>query len=500
MTERLFVSSVQKEFAEERRMIRDFIQRDPLMRRFFTVFLFEDLPASDRRADGVYLAEVDKCDVFINLLGAEYGSEDATGRSPTEREFDRATEMGKTRLVYIRDGKDYTPHRHQKVHALIDKAGSELIRRRFTTVAELRDALYASMVEHLERSGAIQTAPFDAAPCLLASLDDLDTAQLDGFLARAQARRSFAVGPGTPLKVALSHLNLLHEGHPTHASVLLFAKVPQRFLPTSEVKCAHFHGTEISKPIPSYQIYIGTVFELVDQAVDFVLSKIAASVGTRAGGTTSPLQYELPREAVAEAIVNAVVHRDYASHASVQVMLFSDRLEIWNPGELPPTLTLSSLREPHPSVPRNPLLAGPMFLAGYIEKAGTGTLDMADRCREAGLPSPEFRQETGIFKQIFRRRPALQVTPQVTRKYPASTPQVRAVLKAITEGEESREVLQTAAGIKDREHFRREYLEPLLSAGLLERTIPDKPRSSHQKYRLTTAGRAFLAETLREEA
>jgi predicted HTH transcriptional regulator len=100
---------------------------------------------------------------------------------------------------------------------------------------------------------------------------------------------------------------------------------------------------------------------------------------------------------VAEAIVNAVAHRDYASHASVQVMLFADRLEVWNPGQLPPALTPEQLRLPHASIPRNPLLAEPLFLTRYIERAGTGTLDMIALCREAGLPEPEFRQDGGQF-------------------------------------------------------------------------------------------------------
>ena len=80
------------------------------------------------------------------------------------------------------------------------------------------------------------------------------------------------------------------------------------------------------------------------------------------------------------------------------------------------------------------------------------------------------------------------------RKYPASTPQVLAVLKAAENGALSRGEFQTAAGIRDREHFRLQYLEPLLSSGLLERTIPDKPHSSRQKYRLTAEGHAFLVE------
>lgn len=114
------------------------------------------------------------------------------------------------------------------------------------------------------------------------------------------------------------------DGHPTHAAVLLFGREPQRFLLTSDVKCLHCHGTEIRKPIPSYQVYKGTVFDLVDQAVDFVMSKITRWVGTREHGPQAPAEYELPRKAVAEAIVNAVAHRDYASNASVQVMLFAD--------------------------------------------------------------------------------------------------------------------------------------------------------------------------------
>jgi len=167
-------------------------------------------------------------------------------------------------------------------------------------------------------------------------------------------------------------LNLLDGEQPSHAAILLFGAAPQRFLPTSEVKCLHFHGTEVRKPIPSYQIYKGAVFELVDQAVDFVLSKLVRAVGTRAAGTEAPVTYELPREAVAEAIVNAVAHRDYASNASVQVMLFADRLEVWNPGELPPPLTLERLRGPHPSIPRNPLSPTPSFWRATSRRPARG--------------------------------------------------------------------------------------------------------------------------------
>jgi ATP-dependent DNA helicase RecG len=490
----IFISSVQKELAQERHAVKAFVEGDPLLRRFFRVFLFEDLPASDARADAVYLDEVDRCALYVGLFGTDYGFEDAAGVSPTEREFDRATERGKPRLIFVKGGDDGA--RHPKMVALVRKASGQLIRRRFSELQGLTAALYASLVEHLEHTGQLRTRPFDAAECPGATLDDLSTEKLDRFLARAQSERSYPIPPGTPMEKALAHLNLLDAGRPSHAAILLFGRDPQRFLLTSEAKCLHFHGTEVRKPIPSYQIYKGTAFELVDQAVDFVMSKIARRVGTRALGPEAPVDYELPREAVAEAIVNAVAHRDYASNASVQVVLFADRLEVWNPGELPPSLTLDELRRPHASIPRNPLIAEPMFLARYAEKAGTGILDMIARCAEAGLPAPEFRQSGGQFVQTLGRprvEAIPEVTPEVTPEVaPEVTPEVAPEVRLIQvlAGEMTRQQLQGALGLKDDEHFRKTYLQPALEAGLIEMTVPDKPRSSKQRYRLTPKGAA----------
>jgi len=101
MKQSIFISSVQKELAEERRALKRYILGDALLGRFFDVFLFEDMPAADRRADKVYLDQVDRCDVYLGLLGNEYRYEDDQGVSPTEREFDRATAAGKQRLIFI---------------------------------------------------------------------------------------------------------------------------------------------------------------------------------------------------------------------------------------------------------------------------------------------------------------------------------------------------------------------------------------------------------------
>lgn len=391
----VFVSSVQKELAAERLAIRDFIRGDALMRRYFDVFLFEELPATDRRADDLYLKEVDNASVYLGMFGYEYGDTAMDGLSPTEREFERATQKGKHRLVLVKGIDDKA--RHPKMTALIGKAESQLIRRRFNTMPELTGQLYASLVHYLEQSGTLRQTPFDAAACPRATMKDISAEKVKWFLGQARRERQFALPEKTTPAKMLTHLNLLDQEQPSHAAILLFGHNPQKFLPTSEIKCLHFHGTEVRKPIPSYQIYKGTVFDLVDQAVDFVMSKLARAVGTRAMGPQAPVAYEIPKEAISEAIVNAVAHRDYTSNASVQVEIFADRLEVWNPGELPPTLTTEQLRIDHASIPRNPLLAEPLFLAHYIEKAGTGTLDMIKLCREAGLPEPDFTQRGGQF-------------------------------------------------------------------------------------------------------
>ena len=128
---RIFVSSVQKEFAREREALRDYLCGDPLMRQFFDVFLFEDIPAADKRPDEFYLDEVERCDLYVGLFGNDYGMEDEKGLSPTEREFNRATASGAHRLIFVKGTDDDV--RHPMMLVLIGKAQAGLIRKRFNT-------------------------------------------------------------------------------------------------------------------------------------------------------------------------------------------------------------------------------------------------------------------------------------------------------------------------------------------------------------------------------
>ena len=284
---------------------------------------------------------------------------------------------------------------------------------------------------------------------------------------------------------------------------------------------------EYSQSTPEYSTPIS-----VDQAVDFVMSKINLWVGTRAESSQAPVQYEMPREVVTEAIVNAVVHRDYTSNGSVQVMLFADRLEVWNPGTLPTTLTLDKLREPHASVPWNPLLAEPMYLAQYIERMGTGTGDMIQRCRDAGLGEAEFSLTDGFLTTIRRKTGevtreviselALQpesntsigevngeVGPQPESQSESSRSTVEVesqpesleqrVLRLLGNTSLSKSALSRSLGQKEISGHLNQLIAVMLADRTIKYTIPDKPTSSKQRYRLTEKGIALLS-LLRKES
>ena len=406
---RLFISSVQKEFAKERRAIASYIRKDAVFSKFFEVFLFEESPASSVTAQGVYLKEAAQCDVYLGLIGARYGFEDAQGMSPTEREYDTASAESRCILVFVKQGTE--EKREAKEAAFLKKVESERVRRSFRSMGDLKDTLAVSLVRFLEEKGKIQDKPFDACISPEATMADLSVRKMRDFVRTARELRGFSLPANVPIPKLLTHLDLIDKnGAIRNAAILLFGKKPQRYFISSEVKCAQFYGAEVEKPMADYKIYKGDVFELADQATYFVMTHIAGRIGTHDGETGSaPTDFELPRKAVFELIVNAICHRDYASHASVQVMLFPDRLEIWNPGSLPRGWTVEMLLRPHTSLPPNELMAMPMYLKGYIEKMGTGTEDVAKLCAKNGLSAPSFAEGVD-FRAVLKRKPLVGVS------------------------------------------------------------------------------------------
>jgi len=236
----------------------------------------------------------------------------------------------------------------------------------------------SSAYKFLKQKGVIESKEFDNSLHAYASWEDISDDLIKGFLELANEKRDFPLGVESTKQDVLAHLGVSREGQLFNSALLIFTDHPQRYFPAATVKCAYFHGHEVSKPIPDLREYEGTVLEQSANATDFVLSKISRKTGDRSQSNRVDTSYEIPRTVVAEAIINAIAHRDYQSTASIQVSVFKDRVEIWNPGALPPGLTIDRLKEAHGSFPRNPLLAKCLFNTGDIERYGTGTKEIFD--------------------------------------------------------------------------------------------------------------------------
>ena len=113
--------------------------------------------------------------------------------------------------------------------------------------------------------------------------------------------------------------------------------------------------------------------------------------------------YEYPREAIREALLNAVAHKDYSGGIPIQIKVFKDRIIIWNDGQLPENWTISNLLSNHPSRPYNPDIANTLFRSGYIESWGRGISKMTEKCLEAGLPKPNYFFEGSDFWVEFKK-------------------------------------------------------------------------------------------------
>ncbi len=244
---RIFISSVQKELAAERRSLKDFITHDPLLSRFISdVFLFEDIPARDRKPDDIYLNEVAGCDIYLAILGNEYGWKNEAGKSPTELEFEHATKTRRERLVFVKGDDD--SNRDPELADLVRRAGRQVTRRRFSDIPGLIREVYASLVECLEQRGAIRTTPFDGSICEGATLRDVDNKAIEDFVETSESAGRLRLKGSRAPKAVLQNFNLLRDDKPTNAAMLLFGKDPRRYFNNVQVHCFHFHGTVKQKP------------------------------------------------------------------------------------------------------------------------------------------------------------------------------------------------------------------------------------------------------------
>ena len=400
---KVFISSVQREFAKERRVIANLIRTDRLLKHFFAPYVFEEVAATGKRAEKVYLDAVGECDIYLCLIGDAYGNADAEGFSPTEREYDKAVACGKERLVFV---KDQFEGRSSEESAFLDKISNDITWSTFTTIRSLEDAVYEALFSWLQGRDLVTDKPFDKSTSREVQMSDLDEEKFAAYIKLVREAKKVSLPNNVTHKDILTRIGAIDKktGRITNGAIPLFAKHPEETKPAWEVRCLHFYGTEVVKPIPSLHTYNGTVFELVDQALEFVMSRVDFMIGRRGGPTAAaPTKPEFPSDAIQEALVNAVCHRDYTSNACVQVMLFRDRLEIINPGSLPKGTTKEDLYRVHDSNPRNEVIALAMSWTSYVEKSGSGTGEIIDKCRDHGLATPIYDPTEGFFKTIIWR-------------------------------------------------------------------------------------------------
>jgi ATP-dependent DNA helicase RecG len=260
------------------------------------------------------------------------------------------------------------------------------------------------------------------------TLDDIDPDAVRRFVRAAKSsanpRLPEDVPDDAPAEVVLRTLRLMAEGdgeRVTNAAVLLFGKDPQRTLPMARVRVARFRSND---EIVDHPPAAGTIFEQIE-AVARAVEEYNPTLLTLAGGNESGRaaveggaarreeHRRYPPMAVGEAIVNAVIHRDYVAPGDVQVRVLDDCIEFWNPGGLPPGVTVEDLRKrPHASVPRNGLLANAAYVARLFEGWGTGTTRIIELCRQAGLPAPSFREAAGGFTVMIASEATDPLTPE----------------------------------------------------------------------------------------
>ena len=366
--------------------------------------------------------------------------------------------------------------------------GRPYLRSGPTTIIMPREEYDRRLIERLHATQRWENQPVPKG----VTIDDLDAEEIQITL--DNAIRLGRLEPTTRLDTEsiLRGLELIHDGKLLNAAVALYGKSDRLkpLYPQLEIRLARFRGKNRLAEFADNRQYWGHAFSLLRRAESFLLDHVPIAGQVVPGKMVREDQPWYPPRATREAIANAICHRDYAiPGGAVAVAMYDDHLEIVNPGTFHFGITPEKLTRLHESKPWNPIIANVFYRAGIIERWGSGTLNIIDWCKENGNPPPTWEERVGSVYVTFR--PPSLAKDQVGTKLGLSGDQVEILRNCLTDkaiGE-----LMLVVGRSNRTKFRDQVLNPLLEAGLIEMTIPDKPRSSKQKYRLTEKGRRFLS-------
>lgn len=228
-----------------------------------------------------------------------------------------------------------------------------------------------------------------------ARLNELDLDQIRDMVTRGMETGRIPETRFRNTGEVLDRLNLRIEGRLTNAAVALFGKEALPRFPQFSVRLGRFRGIDKSEFIDNRQEY-GNIFRVLDESLLFLRRHLPVSSRIQPGLFQREDELLFPLEALREALVNAVCHRDYSlPGGAISVAIYDDRLDIWSDGVLPLGITVDSLKQEHQSRPRNPLIAGVLFKRGLVESWGRGTQKIVELCVGAGHPEPLFIEQSG---------------------------------------------------------------------------------------------------------
>lgn len=398
---RIFISANQKELREERIAVKEVILDNSTLREFFEVFLFEDLPAKGKSPISTYLKQVDNSDIYIGIIGSEYGVKGKDGLSPTEREFRRFIKSGPQReiLIFIK-GKDDSK-RDKDTQRFIKTIKDSYIYKRFTSIDELKMQVLNSLISYLDEKGILSKTPFGQTICREAEYGAISENEVRDFLENRAVKLKVDIPKISIKDFLIKTLKVVKKENgkfkPTNACLLFFGKNPSEYIPQNEIRIARFKGATRIEFIDSKEIK-GPIYKMLDEVeVFFKRNTRLASKIVEFKRVDIP---EYPYEAIREAVINAIAHRDYTYRWSpIMFFIFDDRIEISSPGGLLPGLDIKSLEGHHAT--RNKIICNIFHETKDMEKFGTGIGKMKRLMREHGLSELKLSEEGNFFVVKF---------------------------------------------------------------------------------------------------
>jgi len=239
---------------------------------------------------------------------------------------------------------------------------------------------------------------FDKSICKEAKLKDIDNKKVEAYLKLREKNRNISSKIKMPLSQFLVNIKAVSKTKPTNAGILFFAKDPLNFIFHAQLRLVKIKGVKIYGNILDRLDCDGTLWEMVDQAEEFIRKNIRL-LGFRTDKSfRREDKFDYPIKALREAIINGLIHRDYYNSADVRVFILDDRVEIVSPGSFPEGVTPDKPEHK----PVNKLLSKLMYDIGYIEKYGSGIYLENDLCVKNGNKKPVYEISPVQTKVIFK--------------------------------------------------------------------------------------------------